>query len=79
MSLAKIEVTAGDGHVETRDLPLLDLGAYLKGDESEKAAQAKELQFASETVSFLALKPWYSSIVARPSHCRERTIFCTAA
>ena len=56
MSLAKIEVTAGDGHVETRDLPLLDLGAYLKGDESEKAAQAKELQFASETVSFLALK-----------------------
>jgi len=56
MSLAKIEITAGDSHVETRDLPLLDLGAYLKGDKSEKAAQAKELQFASETVGFLALK-----------------------
>ena len=57
MSLEKIEVTtSGDGHVETRDLPVLDLGDYLSGDESKKQTLAEELRFASETVGFLALK-----------------------
>jgi isopenicillin N synthase-like dioxygenase len=57
MSLEKIEViTSGDGHVETRNLPVLDLGDYLNGDESKKQTLADELRFASETVGFLALK-----------------------
>lgn len=56
MGLAKVEVTVGDGDVETRDLPLLDLGAYLDGDESAKITLADELRYASETVGFLAVK-----------------------
>ena len=55
MSLAKIDVTVG-GDIETRDLPLLDLGNYLAGDDSGKEELAEELRFASETVGFLALK-----------------------
>lgn len=56
MNLANIEVTVGDGKVETRELPLLDLGAYLDGDEKAKIKLAEELKYASETIGFLALK-----------------------
>ena len=55
MAMAKIDVTV-EGDIETRDLPLLDLGDYLAGDERGKAELAEELRFASETVGFLALK-----------------------
>jgi len=56
MNLTKVKVTVGESKVETRDLPLLDLGDYLSGDESAKLALVDELRYASETVGFLALK-----------------------
>jgi isopenicillin N synthase-like dioxygenase len=60
MSREVLEVIVEDGneqrHVETRELPLLDLGPYLAGDETAKAPLAAELRDACETVGFLAIK-----------------------
>lgn len=56
MAMERVEVTVDTVNIETRDLPVLDLGAFLKGDNSGNGALAKELRFASETVGFLALK-----------------------
>jgi len=50
----KVETDAGQ-KVETRELPLLDLGKFLAGDRSDNRALADELRQAGEEVGFLAV------------------------
>ena len=45
MNMVNVEVTVGaDDHVETRDLPLLDLAPYFAAEQGAKEALAAELQ-----------------------------------
>lgn len=53
--MAEIEVTVGEGRIETRQLPLLDLGPYRAGEAGAKEALAEQLRQASEQLGFLAL------------------------
>jgi len=56
MNMVNVEVTVGaDDHVETRDLPLLDLAPYFAAEQGAKEALAAELRVAAEEVGFLAL------------------------
>ena len=56
MGMVEVEVTVGQDRVETRDLPLLDLGPYFAGEPGAKEALAQELKFACEEIGFLAIK-----------------------
>lgn len=59
MSLVELDVKveSEQGYqIETRELPLLDLGGYLAGDGSTKSALARELRQAAEEIGFLAVK-----------------------
>ncbi len=55
MALVKIDVTVDDDKVESRNLPLLDLGPYRAGEPGAKSRLAAELRQAGEEVGFLAL------------------------
>ena len=56
MNMVNVEVTVGaDDHVETRDLPLLDLAPYFAAEAGAKEALAAELRRAAQEVGFLAL------------------------
>jgi isopenicillin N synthase-like dioxygenase len=54
--MAEIQVTVEGDKIETRELPLLDLGPYRAGDKAAKRALADQLREACEQVGFLALK-----------------------
>lgn len=55
MVMAQVKVKVDAGTVETRYLPLLDLGPYRSGEPGAKKRLAAELRQASEEVGFLAL------------------------
>ncbi len=56
MNMVNVEVTVGaDDHVETRDLPLLDLAPYFAAEPGATEALTAELRIAAEEVGFLAL------------------------
>ena len=56
MNLANVEVTVGaDDHVETRNLPLLDLAPFYAAEPGAKDVLAAELRNAAEEIGFLAL------------------------
>ncbi len=55
MNLATVAVTVGEDAIETRALPVLDLGPFLAGDEGAKQSLAGELRQAAEEIGFLAI------------------------
>ena len=56
MNLQTVDVTTAAGAVETRDLPILDLAAFLADEPGAKEALAEQLRFACENIGFMAVR-----------------------